>query len=64
MIVAVNIVVYLLIEGPFTPVARATLARDPHWIAPALWKHEFLNVLATTVRENRLSESEATMAWG
>ena len=52
MIVAdVNLVAYLPINGPFTSAARAALVRDPHWIAPSLWRHEFLNILATSVRQ-------------
>ena len=51
MIVAdVNLVAYLLIDGPHTPFARGALNRDPAWIAPAHWRAEFVNVLATNVR--------------
>ena len=60
MIVAdVNLIAYLLIDGPFTEAAKGALRRDPHWLAPVLWRHELLNILATSVRENRLTESQA-----
>ena len=64
MIVAdVNLVAYLLINGPFTSAARAALLRDPHWIAPSLWRHEFLNILATSVRQSYLEKDKAIVVW-
>ena len=64
MIVAdVNLIAYLLINGPFTSAARAALARDPHWIAPSLWRYEFLNILATSVRQKYLEEARAIVVW-
>ena len=60
MIVAdTNLIAYLLIGGPFTDLAQQALQRDKDWIAPPLWKHEFLNVVATSVREGYLGESRA-----
>ena len=63
MIVAdVNLIACLLIDGPLTEAARTALSRDPHWIAPVLWRHEFLNILATCVREGKLAEGKALVA--
>ncbi|MGD0388911.1 MAG: type II toxin-antitoxin system VapC family toxin [Tepidisphaeraceae bacterium] len=60
MIVAdTNLIAYLLIGGPNTPLAEAVLRREKVWVAPPLWWHEFLNVVATTVRQNLLSEDRA-----
>ena len=59
IVVDTNIVAYLLIGGQFTELAQQALLRDKDWIAPPLWRHEFLNVLATSVRENHLDESRA-----
>ena len=51
MIVAdVNLVVYLLVQGEFTPLAEWALRRDRRWVAPRSHRAELLNVLATTVR--------------
>lgn len=58
MIVAdTNLVAYLLIGGKYTELAQQALLRDKDWIAPPLWRHEFLNVLATSVREKQLDEA-------
>jgi hypothetical protein len=49
-----NLVAYLLIDGDATPQARAAWQKDPDWILPPLWRSEFLNVLATSVRHGVL----------
>jgi predicted nucleic acid-binding protein len=49
----------LLIEGDFTAAARNTLTRDDHWIAPASWRAEFVNVLATNVRQGMFTLDQA-----
>jgi predicted nucleic acid-binding protein len=54
-----NLVLYLLIEGPFTAAARGALARDDAWVAPASWRGEFVNVLATNVRQGMFSLDDA-----
>jgi predicted nucleic acid-binding protein len=62
MIVAdTNLLAYLLIGGPFTEVAQKALLRDKVWIAPPLGRYEFLNVLATSVREKILSKERALL---
>jgi predicted nucleic acid-binding protein len=51
MIVAdTNLIASLFLSTAATPVAEAVLERDPEWTAPALWRYEFKNVLATRVR--------------
>ena len=60
MIVAdVNLVVYLLVEGEWTPLAERALRRDPEWAAPLLWRSEFRNVLATMQRNGGLGLADA-----
>jgi predicted nucleic acid-binding protein len=60
MIVAdTNLIAYLLIGGPFADAAQQVLLRDKDWVAPPLWRHEFLNVVATSVRERKLTEERA-----
>jgi predicted nucleic acid-binding protein len=55
----VNLIAYLLIDGPSTSAARDALRRDDAWIAPPLWRSEFVNVFATNVRENQFSIDQA-----
>ena len=59
IVVDTNVVAYLLIRGQHTPAARATLARDPEWAAPLLWRSEFRNVLALYRRRRELSLRQA-----
>jgi predicted nucleic acid-binding protein len=64
MIVAdTNVVVYLMIEGEKTTMAQRTFRRDPNWFVPSLWRHEFLNVLATFVRHGGIEIDEAMDIW-
>jgi hypothetical protein len=39
------------------------LQREPDWRLPALWRHEYLNVLATFTREGGATIAEATTLW-
>jgi predicted nucleic acid-binding protein len=55
----VNLILYLLIEGPFSPAARGALARDDAWVSPPSWRGEFVNVLATNVRQGLFSLDDA-----
>ena len=56
MIVAdTNLVSYLLIPGEFTELVKEVLKRDKVWVAPPLWYHELLNVVATSVRANHIT---------
>jgi len=64
MIVAdTNLISYLLIEGEHTNAARDVWARDPDWVAPPLWRSEFLNVLVMAHRAGVLSRDQAMLSW-
>lgn len=63
IVVDVNVVVYFLIEGEKTASARNLRRRDPDWRLPALWRHEYLNVLATFAREGGATVAEARTLW-
>lgn len=60
MIVAdCNVLAYLVIPGERTPIAKQAFARDNIWVAPALWRSEFLSVLTTYVRANAFGLTDA-----
>jgi len=63
IVVDVNIVAYFLIEGEKTTSARDLLRRDPDWRLPVLWRHEYLNVLATFARKGGATIAEAQSLW-
>jgi predicted nucleic acid-binding protein len=63
IVVDTNVVAYYFIEGEKTPQARDLRRRDPHWCVPALWRHEYLNVLATFTREGGAAIADAQTLW-
>ncbi|MBI4191127.1 MAG: type II toxin-antitoxin system VapC family toxin [Betaproteobacteria bacterium] len=63
IVVDVNVVAYFLIEGEKTASARELLRRDSDWRLPGLWRHEYLNVLATFAREGGATIAEARTLW-
>ena len=50
IVVHTNVIAYLLVPGPHTASAQATLRRDPLWAAPAFWRSELRNVLVQYMR--------------
>ena len=62
-LVDTNIVVNLLIDGPYSHSARALYALDRDWQSESLLMTELVNVLATTVRTQMLAlaAAEATL---
>jgi predicted nucleic acid-binding protein len=63
IVVDTNVIAYALIQGPRTELARRARALDPVWRVPALWRHEFLNILATYAREGGTTLGRATQLW-
>jgi predicted nucleic acid-binding protein len=60
MIVAdTNLIAYLLIGGANTETARSVFQRDPHWVAPLLWRSELRNVLAGYLQKGELKVANA-----
>lgn len=60
MIVAdANILIYLVRETTFTPLAREVYAKDSEWIAPELWEAEVLNGLMREVKAGSLDLESA-----
>jgi len=63
IVVDVNVVVHLLTASSRHAVARDLWKREPRWRLPLLWRHEFLNVLATLTREGYIAQAAAETAW-
>lgn len=57
IVVDVNTLAYLWIPGEFTEWAEQALERDPHWVAPILWRSEFRNILSGYLRREQISRS-------
>lgn len=63
IVVDTNLVAYAVLPGEHTAGALKLAERDPEWIAPALWRREFRNVLATLMRARRLPLAHALAAF-
>jgi predicted nucleic acid-binding protein len=50
-----NILCYYWLASPLFAQAEALERRDPEWIVPPLWRSEFRNILASSVRNKVLS---------
>lgn len=59
IVVDTNLIAYLLLPGGGTENARRVFKTDPMWIAPQRWRSEFLNVLATSLRQELLTLVQA-----
>ena len=52
MIVAdTNLLVYFYLRSEYSELADKAFLKDPNWIAPSLWRSEFLNVLTACLRK-------------
>lgn len=58
IVVDVNIIAYLLIQGEHTEKVSRLWDSDPDWVAPRLWMDEFANILCTSERVGKLSKSQ------
>jgi len=60
MIVAdTNIIVYLLLDTDFSKLSARAYKKDPEWVAPGLWKSEFINVLALYLHKGHITVDAA-----
>ena len=55
IVVDTNVIGYLLLTSPHSREAEQTLLRDPHWVAPVLWRSEFRSVLSSYLRQQLLT---------
>jgi len=47
--------------SPFSAAADAAWAKDPDWIMPILWRSEFRNAVAGSIRQRSLTHEEASV---
>jgi predicted nucleic acid-binding protein len=59
IVVDSNILAYLFLPGEYTEAAEALLTSEANWVAPALWRSEFRNILAGYVRRKTLTLKQA-----
>lgn len=59
IVVDTNIISYFYLRGARSEQAQRALQKDPHWIAPLLWRSEFRNVLTLSIRGRHLTLAEA-----
>ncbi len=63
IVVDVNVVAYYFIEGQKTALAHEIMRTDPDWRLPSLWRHEYLNILATYARTGGATLAQARGLW-
>jgi predicted nucleic acid-binding protein len=51
IVVDTNILVYLYLRSEYSERADQAFLKDPLWVAPLLWRSEFLNVLTAGLRK-------------
>jgi predicted nucleic acid-binding protein len=51
IVVDTNLLVYLYIQSEHTKRAEKAFLKDSDWVAPLLWRNEFLNVLTACLRK-------------
>ena len=50
IVVDANVIIYMVYETSFSPLARQVHAADPDWVVPDLWEAEVLNGLMNELR--------------
>ncbi len=64
MIVAdTNLISYLVVPGPTTPIAERVRAKDRIWVSPNLMRYELLNVVTQHLRRQLLDRDSALKAF-
>ena len=63
IVVDTNLIVQTVLPGEGHEAALEVAARDPEWVAPALWRSELRNVLATSMRVRGLRLPGAVAAF-
>jgi predicted nucleic acid-binding protein len=55
IVVDTNLLVHFYIRSEQSDSADKAFLKDPHWIAPLLWRSEFRNVLASCIRKGLIN---------
>ena len=55
IVVDTNVICYRWMSSANSAAAEIALAKDPHWIAPLLWRSEFRNIVALAMRRRALA---------
>jgi predicted nucleic acid-binding protein len=63
IVVDTNLIVETVLPGDSHEVALEVAARDSEWVAPAFWRSELRNVLATSMRVRGLRLPDAVAAF-
>lgn len=58
IVVDTNILIYLMLEGPFKEKADEVAKKDNDWIVPKLWRSEFGNVLNLYYKKQLLTHTQ------
>jgi len=63
IVVDSNAVAYYLIEGEHTALAHEVRRRDRDWLAPPIWRHEMLNILAMYALHGGMDAAVCQEVW-
>ena len=59
IVVDTNTIAYLYLPTEYTSDVEKLLDLDSYWVAPALWRSEFRNILALYIRKNLIDINTA-----
>jgi predicted nucleic acid-binding protein len=54
IVVDTNLLAHFYLRSELSNLADKTFLKDPDWVAPLLWRSEFLNVLAACLRKGSI----------
>lgn len=60
IVVDTNIISCLFFPSKFSELTEELIVKDPHWIAPILWRSELRNVLAGYIRNDLIEFEDST----
>jgi predicted nucleic acid-binding protein len=63
IVVDSNIIAARNLTSVLTLQAQQVEHKDPIWIVPCLWRYEFQNILATTIKARQISVEQAVNVW-
>jgi predicted nucleic acid-binding protein len=61
IVVDTNILAHFWLPSDATELCDELYQKDPHWVAPILWRSEFRNVLALYLRKELIDLAEALL---